>query len=302
MNPHHQPVLLEPAMEFLAPRPGGFYADCTLGAGGHAEKILELSAPDGQLMGIDWDQQALNIAQERLKKFGERVKFFRADFRQLPQLLAQEKIRSLGGVLFDLGVSSLQLDDPQRGFSFQQTGPLDMRMNQEKSTTAADLIARLKEEELADLFYHYGQERFARRIAREIVRVRDREPITTTTALANLIQRVIPPRFFHRIHPATRVFLALRMAVNRELEDLGEALVGAARLLLPGGRLVVISFHSLEDRMVKKTFKESARPPRETEAPGLLRILTPKPLIPSPQEVRANPRSRSAKLRAAERI
>lgn len=293
--------MLQEVLAFLAPRPGGFYVDCTLGAGGHAEKILELAAPDGRLWGIDWDEKALKIAQERLKNFEGRVKFFCSDFRRLPDLLAQEKILEPAGVLFDLGVSSLQLDDPLRGFSFQQTGPLDMRMSREHHTTAAGLIASLKETELADLFYHYGQERFARRIAREIVRVRRQEPITTTAALADLVKRTVPYRSHYRIHPATRVFQALRIAVNRELEGLGEAIAAAARQLKSGGRLVVISFHSLEDRMVKETFKALSRP--KEEAPGpLLRILTPKPLAPAPQEVRDNPRSRSAKLRAAERI
>lgn len=301
MKLHHQPVLLERVMELLAPQPGGLYVDCTLGAGGHAEKILELSAPDGRLIGLDWDRRALSLAQEHLKNFGGRVKFFHADFRRLPDLLDQEKLSALSGVLFDLGVSSLQLDDPERGFSFQQTGPLDMRMNQENHITAARLIASLKEEELSDLFYHYGQERFARRIAREIVRVRRQEPLTTTAALANLVKRVVPHKPHYRIHPATRVFQALRMAVNRELEGLGEAIAAAARRLKSGGRIVVISFHSLEDRMIKQTFKALSRTPGPAE-PGLLRLLTPKPLVPTPQETRLNPRSRSAKLRAAERI
>lgn len=293
--------MLQEVLAFLAPRPGGFYVDGTLGAGGHAEKILELSAPDGRLWGIDWDEKALKIAQERLKNFEGRVKFFCSDFRRLPDLLAQEKILEPAGVLFDLGVSSLQLDDPLRGFSFQQAGPLDMRMSREHHTTAAGLIASLKETELADLFYHYGQERFARRIAREIVRVRRQQPITTTAALADLVKRTVPYRSHYRIHPATRVFQALRIAVNRELEGLGEAIAAAARQLKSGGRLVVISFHSLEDRMVKETFKALSRPKAEARGP-LLRILTPKPLAPAPQEVRDNPRSRSAKLRAAERI
>lgn len=300
VNLTHQPVMLPEVMEFLAPQPGGIYADCTLGAGGHAEKILLLSSPDGRLLGFDWDRQVLAMAEERLGPFAGRVKFFQSDFRRLPEFLAHEKISHLSGVLFDLGTSSLQLDDPQRGFSFQQEGPLDMRMNKENATTAARLIAHLREEELADLFHHYGQERFARRLAREIVKTRRREPITTTTALAQLVKRTVPYNPHYRIHPATRVFQALRIAVNRELEGLGEALAAAAYALGSGGRLVVISFHSLEDRIVKETLKKLARP--FAEAPAPLRILTPKPLVPSLEEIRTNPRSRSAKLRAAERI
>jgi 16S rRNA (cytosine1402-N4)-methyltransferase len=286
----HVPVLLAEALELLAVRPGGTYVDGTVGLGGHAAAVLRASAPGGRLLGLDRDGETLARARARLAEFGGRVRLEQGDYREIPERLAGERA---DGILLDLGVSSAQLDDAERGFSFQAEGPLDMRMDRTAGTTAADLVNRMRESELADLLYEYGEEPASRRIARAIVFARERKPIETTTELADIVRRAAPRRRPGGLHPATRTFQALRIRVNRELEGLGEAFEGAARCLKPGGRLAVIAFHSLEDRAAKEAFRALA-------ACGF-RVLTRKPLRPGEAEVRANPRARSARLRAVAR-
>jgi 16S rRNA (cytosine1402-N4)-methyltransferase len=285
------PVLLAEALELLAVRPGGLYVDGTVGLGGHAEEVLARSAPDGRLVAFDRDAEALALAASRLAAFGGRVRFEHADFREMPERMKGE---SPDGVLLDLGVSSMQLDQAERGFSVSAEGPLDMRMDRSQAFTAADLVNRLPEKELADLVYRFGEERASRRIARAIVETRRAQPIRTTSALAALVRRAAGRARRPGLDPATRTFQALRIHVNRELEGLQAALDRIASLLAPGGRLVAIAFHSLEDREVKQAFRALA-------ARGF-RLLTRKPLRPSEEEARANPRSRSARLRAIERV
>ncbi len=286
----HTPVLLEEVLTWLSPRPGGTYVDATVGLGGHAEAILERILPGGRLIGLDRDPEAIAVARERLSRFQGAFQLVHADFADLRKVLQDLGIGQVQGVLMDLGVSVLQLTSPHRGFSFSLPGPLDMRMDPSSPVTAADLVNRLSEQELADLLRHYGEEPFARRIARAIVR---RRPIYTTQELREAVAQAVPRRAWpRRIDVATRTFQALRIAVNRELEALEQALPQAVEVLSPGGRLVVISFHSLEDRIVKQFLRR---------AEGL-RVLTPKPVRPSREEVRRNPRARSARLRAAERI
>jgi len=283
----HVPVLLEETLELLAVRPGGLWVDGTLGSGGHAEAVLRRTAPDGRLVGLDRDAEALERARARLLPFGARVRLEHADYREIEQQLGDERA---SGILLDLGVSSLQLDDAARGFSFQREGPLDMRMDRSAPGTAAELVNRMREGELADLIHEYGEERFARRIARAIVRARQTEAIVTTTRLAEIVRRAAPRSRRPGFHPATRSFQALRIRVNRELDGLGEALERAAACLRSGGRLVVIAFHSLEDRAVKQAFRSLA-------GRGFS-LLTRKPLRPGEAELRRNPRARSARLRA----
>jgi 16S rRNA (cytosine1402-N4)-methyltransferase len=291
----HVPVLAQEVLAYLQPRPGGRYIDATVGAGGHAALILEASAPDGRLLGIDVDPAALALARRRLAQFGDRVVLVCARFSALEDVAKGHGFTGVDGILMDLGVSSMQLDDPARGFSFQRTGPLDMRMSPHEPVTAAQLVNTLSEQELADVLWRYGEERLARRIARAIVARRRARPFETTADLAELIASLVPRR--GGLHPATRTFQALRIAVNRELEELEAALPQAVGLLRPGGRLVVISFHSLEDRIVKQFFRTYAAGPQPR-----LRVLTRKPVVPTPEEVRQNPRSRSAKMRVAEAL
>src|SRR6266704_3519919 len=298
--PGHQPVLLEETLRALACRPGGLWVDGTVGAGGHAEAILRATAPGGRLLGIDRDAAALESAH-----------------RLLPAILDEMGSGPVDGILLDLGISSLQLDDPERGFSFRKDGPLDMRFDRSQETTAADLVNRLTVRELGSILARFGEEPRARRIAETIVAERDRSPITTTRRLAEIVlaavgpgRRAGPPRGRPaRIHPATRAFQALRLAVNGEIDGLDRVLEEAAERLRPGGRIAVISFHSLEDRVVKHTLRRLAHRcvcPRDLPVcacgrPDLVRLVTPRPVRPSPGEVRVNPRSRSARLRAAER-
>jgi 16S rRNA (cytosine1402-N4)-methyltransferase len=279
-------------MELLAVSAGGFWVDGTVGLGGHAEEILRRSAPDGQLLAVDRDETALALAAERLSPFGARVRFDHADYRALPRLLQEEPAPR--GVLLDLGVSSMQLDTPERGFSFQREGPLDMRMDTSGGPTAADLVNRLPERELADLIYRYGEERGSRRVARAIVEARRRAHLRTTTELAALVRRALPRGKPGAIDNATRTFQALRIAVNEELRGLGECLHGIAGRLAEGGRLAVIAFHSLEDREVKQAF-------RALDGRGF-RLLTKKPVRPGAREEAENPRARSARLRAVEKV
>jgi 16S rRNA (cytosine1402-N4)-methyltransferase len=292
-RPGHTPVLLTQVVAFLRPIPDGLYLDCTVGPGGHAEAILEASAPTGRLVGLDRDAEVLPLARERLGRFGPRVRLLQADYRTLRAVAAAEGLEAWDGVLFDLGLSSAQLDDPARGFAFSRAGPLDMRMDRAGGGgTAADLLRDLPEEELARVLREYGEERWARRIARRIVAARAAAPFTRTDQLAEAVAGAIPRRAWpRRIHPATRTFQALRIAVNRELEELAEALGVAISGLRPGGRIVVIAFQSLEDRIVKRALRGD---PAVT-------ILTKKPVTTGPEEVAANPRARSAKLRAAQR-
>lgn len=301
----HHPVLYESVLEGLAIRPNGCYIDATVGAGGHAWGILVASGPKGRLLGIDADPQALALASERLAAFEDRVTLVQGNFSQLSSIAPAQGFAEVDGILFDLGLSSVQLAVPERGFSFQHDGPLDMRFDPSNPITAAHLVNELEERELADILRRYGQERQARRIARAIVSAR---PLRSTAQLAALIEGVVGRR--GRIHPATRTFQALRIAVNDELTALSEALPQALDLLVAGGRLAVISFHSLEDRIVKRFFEREARDcicPPETPVcvcghRARLNIITRHPIRPSEEEVAANPRSRSARLRIAERV
>jgi 16S rRNA (cytosine1402-N4)-methyltransferase len=293
----HQSVLFDEVLEALQPRPHiGYQAiDCTTNGGGHAHGLLELSSPDGQLVGLDADAAALAVAEAGLAAFGERVRLVRRNFRDLAEVAGELDLREVHGIVFDLGLSSAQLDQSGRGFSFRFDEPLDMRFDASPGgETAADLLNALPEEELAQLFRDYGEEPRARRVARVIVERRQQTPFARTTELVAAVTRALGPAR-GRIHPATRVFQALRIAVNDELGALETGLEAAVRLLRPGGRLAVISFHSLEDRIVKWRFRGWADS-------GLVRLLTRKPRVPGEAERAANPRARSAKLRVAERI
>jgi 16S rRNA (cytosine1402-N4)-methyltransferase len=306
----HRPVLLQEAIGLLACRPGGLWVDGTIGAGGHAEAILRATAPDGRLIGCDRDAEILERARRRLSPFGERAALRHADYRSLPALLDDLGAGPVDGLLLDLGVSSLQFDDPRRGFSFRAAGPLDMRMDRTQRTTAAHLVNDLPERDLAATLKRFGEEPDARRIARAIVAARAAAPIHDTLRLAEVVSCAAGGRRPRRIHPATRVFQALRIAVNGELEGLEPLLEESARRLRAGGRCAVIAFHSLEDRVVKRTFRALAhrcRCPRDLPTcgcgrPDLVRVLTPRPVRPAAEETTANPRSRSARLRAAERL
>ena len=293
MGSRHIPVMVEEVMAFLRCEPGHTYVDATLGGGGHASEILKRSAPDGMLIGLEWDEEALSEARKTLVSFGNRIKLFRENFVHLPDLM---KAESADGILLDLGLSTIQLEKEERGFSFKGEGPLDMRMDQRRNETAADLVNHLSSEEMESILAQYGEERWAKRIVRAIVQEREREPIRTPQALRKIVHRSVPRRFHsHRIDPATRTFQALRIRVNEELENLKKILETGWKILRKGGRMCVISFHSLEDRLVKEMF-------RALEKQGKMVILTKKPVTPSEEEQKRNPRSRSAKLRCTERI
>ena len=293
----HLPVMSAEVLQWLRPHSGGIYVDCTVGYCGHALAILTSCQPDGVLLGIDRDVQAINSCRERLRAFGDRAWLVKAHFMELKTALMQRGIQHVDGVLFDLGVSSPQLDEPSRGFSFRLDGPLDMRMDQDSGPTAADIVNGLAEGNLADMIYRLGEERYSRRIARAIVGARRHRRFTTTSQLASLIESAVPAHYRRgRIHCATRTFQALRIAVNQELDHLESSLRDAADVLAPGARLCVISFHSLEDRIVKHTFKSLAA------QGGELDILTKRPQVPSEHEMDRNPRSRSAKLRVLQRL
>ena len=302
----HQPVLYKEIIHALQPKRGGRYVDGTLGAGGHARGILEASAPDGQLLGLDVDPQALALARKNLAPYEKRIHLVQASYTSLSTQLSQLQWDAVNGVVLDLGASSMQFDTPERGFSFLQDAPLDMRFGPHVSRTAADLVNELSERELADLIYQYGEEWNSRKIARAIVKAR---PIHTTRELVAVIESV-SPRHGDRVHPATRTFQALRIAVNEELTSIKEVLPEAVTVLRSGGRLAVISFHSLEDRIVKDFFREQSKdlvnPPYERiykeERNASLKEVNRKPIMPSEDEIRKNPRARSAKLRIAEKI
>jgi len=290
----HEPVLVREVVALLEPRPDGTYVDCTVGLGGHTAALLAAGA--GRVIGLDRDAAALARAGERLAAFGPRVDLVHADYRDLTHVLSARGAGPVDGVLADLGVSSWQLDDPARGFSFRANGPLDMRMDPSRDRSAAELIAGVDESTLADVIFKFGEERHARRIARAIVRARDRAPLVDTSTLASVVRRAAGGRGWQRIDPATRTFQALRIWVNRELDGVDTFLESAVASLRAGGRLLVIAFHSLEDRIVKHTFRRLT-----DESPGV-RALTRKPLRPGGDEVDHNPRARSARLRAVERV
>lgn len=308
---NHTPVLTCEVNRFLAPKSIGVYVDGTVGLGGHATEILEASVPSGQLIGIDLDSEALAIAEEKLRGYKERCALVQGNFANLKELLAAQSVTQVDGVLLDLGVSSLQLNTPSRGFSFSQTGKLDMRMDRKQSLSATEVINDYREDVLSDIFSQFGEERWSKRIARQINRSRKIEHITTTLQLADIVQKAIPKKINRgRIHPATRIFQALRIHVNDELKNLDTGLDAAVASLKPGARICVISFHSLEDRIVKHRFRALSRkcicPPSiprcECRQVPSLEILTKRPVTPTSEEVQRNPRSRSAKLRVAVKI
>lgn len=306
MNEAHIPVLYQETLDLLQPRPGGRYIDGTVGAGGHAAAILQMSAPDGRLMAFDRDPEAITFAQQRLEDLAARTVFVNASFAAMGELAPAHGFSQVNGILLDLGLSSRQLAEAERGFSFLKEGPLDMRFDPAQAVTAADLINSLSEAELADIFWRYGEERHSRRLARLIIANR---PVTSTTQLAQLVANQSGRRS-GRIHPATRIFQALRIAVNEELAALETALPAAVELLAAGGRLGVISFHSLEDRAVKLFIRDMSRdcvcPPEQPACTcttsARLRSLTRKAIKPSEAEIIRNPRSRSARLRGAEKL
>jgi 16S rRNA (cytosine1402-N4)-methyltransferase len=308
----HEPVMLAAALELLDCRSGGIYVDGTVGGGGYVRAILEKSAPDGVVLGLDWDEEAIGRVHEKLSgEYGQRLKLEKSDFADIRQALLKQGMEYADGIVVDLGLSSFQLEDPARGFSFMHEGPLDMRMNRDLPYNAADLVNSLPEKDLADLIFQFGEERLSRRIARAIVAQRKLNRITDTKEFAELVRKAVPrSRDSFRIHPATRTFQALRIAVNHELESIERFLPEALDILRPGGKLCVIAFHSLEDRIVKTTFKswaKSCRCPRERaacecEGRPLVRLLAKKALRPSDDEVERNPRARSARLRAVEKV
>lgn len=319
MNTHHIPVLCDKVIDFLSPKSDGVYIDGTVGLGGHSAAILETSTPNGRVIGIDLDVEALSIAKSRLQVFGERSSLINGNFAEMDVLLETEhSVHTVDGILLDLGVSSLQLDTPQRGFSFNHTGPLDMRMNARQVTnseretetlTAMQVVNNSPMDALVDIFRRYGEERFAKRIAHRIIQTRRETPIATTTQFAEIVKQTVPEGI-SKIHPATRVFQALRIHINAELENLAMGLDVAIPLLKRGSCLCVITFHSLEDRIVKHYFQKCARecicPPKTPicicEHTATLEILTKRPILSDTVEVQQNPRARSAKLRVARKL
>ncbi len=297
----HRPVMVREVLHYLRPRNGGVYFDGTVGMGGHAGAILEASGPEGRLIGADLDGGAAEAAEGNLARFGEQVKIYHANYTELEYIAGLAKVRELDGILLDLGIGSHQLDDGQRGFSLDRDGPLDMRFDRDEGRSAGDIVNRLSEKELAGILDRYGEERRARAAARAIVRARGRKEIDGTQELAAIVARAIGPPGRWRIHPATRTFMALRICVNDELGNLERFITESAGYLAPGGRMVIISFHSLEDRIVKTSFRDLTASKEQGRAP-LFGILTKKPVSPDESEVTQNPRARSAKLRAIERV
>jgi len=288
----HRSVLLDETIGYLAPYSGGIYVDGTLGLGGHSQAILKSSEPDGKVIAFEWDGEAISLAEIRLQQYAHRLTIIRNNFSEIISGLGSLGVVAVDGVLVDVGMSSLQLDGGGRGFSFRRDEALDMRMDNRRETTAALIVNKCSEEELADIFFHYGDERQARPIAREIVKERRKNKITTSRQLANVVAASVPKRFHpKKIHVATKVFQALRIAVNTELENLATLLDDVVSVLKPGGRICVISFHSLEDRLVKRKFKANKE----------LEVITSRPVVPMEEEVYANPRARSARLRVAEK-
>ncbi len=306
----HKPVLLDEVIRYLCCTPGKFFVDGTVGGGGHARAILEKTAPDGRLIGIDWDEKALVKARSNLQSYEERLVLVQENFALIGPVLARLHIQAVDGILLDLGLSSFQVDEAARGFSFNLAGPLDMRMDTREKNTAAHLVNTLSEDKLAAIIRNFGEERWHRRIARHIVRARDEEAIETTDRLARVVYSSIPAgKRARQRHPATRTFQALRLAVNRELDHLQTFLQGALDWLKPGGRLAIVSFHSLEDRLVKQAFANWARSCRcparspicQCEGRPLVRLVNKKPVVPGKSEIQANPRARSGRLRVVEK-
>jgi 16S rRNA (cytosine1402-N4)-methyltransferase len=294
----HIPAMLHEVVDHLALMPGQLIVDATLGTGGHSLEILKRITPGGKLIGIDRDEDSLNICRQRLSDFNGSFELVHANFVDLDQVLGKLGIDKIDGIIFDLGISTFQLKNAQRGFSFQEEGPLDMRLDKDSYISAYDLVNNLNESEISDMLWSFGQERWHNRIAHLMIQERKLAPITTTRQLADLVVKAIPHRYrrsHYRIHPATRTFQAVRIAVNRELEIIESAIKKAVAILKTQARICVISFHSLEDRAVKLTF-------RQLKAEGLINIITPKPLTPLFSEIEANPSSRSSKFRVAERI
>ncbi len=288
----HQPVLKDEILHWLSPKANGVYVDATLGLGGHTEALLKHDAGVGKVVGFEWDEAAADLAQKRLEHFGSRFSLVRASYTDIAGELLKIGLSGIDGLVADLGVSSLQLDHAERGFTFRENAHLDMRMDRRRGQKASSLIATLSEEDLADIFFHYGEERQARRIARFIVEARAMEAVETTAQLAEIVKRAVPLKYHpKKIHVATKVFQALRVAVNREFENITSLLDSVPALLKPSARLCIISFHSIEDRIVKQAFNRNQ----------LCKVIVKKPVIASEQEIRSNPRSRSAKLRVAER-
>jgi len=300
----HVPVLLKEVLSLLGCGPHETYVDATLGGGGHTLEILKRTEPDGRVIAFEWDEEAIARAREALNPFGDRVVILRENFVGLPDLLREMKIEYVAGILLDLGLSSIQLGSPERGFSFKGEGPLDMRMDQRLETTAAKLVNESSPEQLEHTLRKFGEERWAKRIANALAEERRRGPIKTTEVMRKVIYGAIPHRFqSRRIDPVTRTFQALRIWVNSELDNLQRVLETGWPLLKEGGRICVISFHSLEDRIVKETFRRLERgKPGDRSSEGPMRIITRKPVTPSEEERRENPRCRSAKLRCAERV
>ena len=292
----HLPVMVREVLDWLNLKEGHLYVDCTLGGGGHSKAILEKTKGKVRILGIDWDKEALKIAKDQLKAYKNQVIFVQDNFKNLPLILKHQRIERVNGLLYDLGMSSLQVDSPERGFSFRHSAPLDMRMDERQKLTAADIVNEAPESELEEIFHRFGEERWAKRIAKFIISQRENSPITTTEDLVEAIKKAIPSAVRHkgRIHFATRVFQALRIKVNDELKNLNEALRDSFHLLSPSGRICVISYHSLEDRLVKRKFKEAEG--------KQLKVLAKKVIKPSSDEIKINPRARSAKLRVAEKI
>jgi 16S rRNA (cytosine1402-N4)-methyltransferase len=286
----HIPVLLDEVLQLLAPERGGLFVDCTVGLGGHTRALLQRGAQ--RVIGIDRDPAALAIAREALAEFGDRVELVHADYRELTRVLDERSVAVAEGVLADLGVSSMQLDAEGRGFSFRRDEPLDMRMDTSRGPTAAELLAAVSESDLADVIYQFGEERHSRRVARALVRAREQQPLGTTGQVAEVARRASRSRGYQRIDPATRTFQALRIWVNRELEGLDTFLTTTVKRVARGGRFGVISFHSLEDRIVKHTFR----------ALDDVRVVTRRPVVAGDEEMARNPRARSAKLRVVERL
>ncbi len=296
VDSYHYPVMYREVLSLLETENKKSVVDCTAGVGSHAYKLLQNTPDETVLIGIDRDKESLAIARKRLKPFAGKFELAKGDFANLKGILEELNISSVDAFLFDLGVSTYQLNNPQRGFSFLKDGPLDMRMDRDSFLSAYDLVNSLSEAELANIFRKFGEERYAKRIAFSLTEARKMEPISTTTQLARIIIRSIPAKkHYYKIHPATRIFQSLRIAVNRELDTLETGLRAAVSFLEPGGRIAVISFHSLEDRIVKNIFRDYARE-------GVLKIITKKPLVPSVLEKEENISSRSAKLRVAEKI
>jgi len=294
----HIPVMLHEVIDYLNLAPGKIIIDATIGTGGHSLEILKKITPGGRLICIDRDQDSLDVCRNRLAEFKDACEFIHSNFADLDQVLGKLGIKDVDGIVFDLGMSSYQLKDAQRGFSFQEEGPLDMRLDRSSYISAYDLINNLNENEISHLLWNFGQERWHNRIAHLLIEERKLEPISTTKQLADLVMRAIPYRYrksYYRIHPATRTFQAVRIAVNRELEILESSITKAVTVLKQQARICVISFHSLEDRAIKHTF-------RALKADGMVDIITSKPLVPTDGEIEANPSSRSSKFRVAQRI